>query len=388
MRLLIPQPAALAFTGGSPTYIYSEWSNSSVAYARNAVVRYAVSGVYYDYRCNWSHTSSASKAPTNTWYWTKLSASTASGGYTYTTSVRLSAYATWTSGAAVVAEAVQYDPADNRDYIAPSAILAASNTIRPSAAILSSDEDLAARWSVIGASNAWAPFDQEVFTRMAGYDSSSALVDPVTFTFTTTTTDTADALILAGLRNCEEITAAVTYGGTLKETLNAEITPATTHYGQMPTSAILDLATPIAAGTAISVAVTLDAYSATLPIELGVIAFAREFELAQTEWGVETRILSFSRKERDATFGTVKFVKRGSATQLTATCYYDPATISGDTLLQLLAQYDGEPIMMDFNNTGSNYDRLRVFGFYTNARTGIQHLSWESLSMDVESLIQ
>jgi hypothetical protein len=309
-------------------------------------------------------------------------------GYTYTTNVRLTNYDTWTTGQAVSEGAIQYDPGDNRDYYAPLAISSGDNSIRPSLAVLSSTESIAARWSVVSNANAWAPFDTEIYTRLVGYDATDAVEDPVTFTFTCTTPDIADTLILAGLINVEEVTAAVTYSGSLQETLNAELTPSSTHYGHMPGSCIINLETPIAAGTAVSVAVTLDAYATAIPLQIGVIALAREFTLAETEWGVETRILSFSKKERDETFGTVKFLKRGSATQLSATCYYEPGVISGDTVMSLLAQYDGQPILMDFNNSTSDYDRLRIFGFYTDVRSGIPALSWETLNMNVESLVK
>ncbi len=43
---------------------------------------------------------------------------------------------------------------------------------------------------------------------------------------------------------------------------------------------------------------------------------------------------------------------------------------------------------MDFNNPGSDYERLKLFGFYTNVRTIIQANSYESLGIDVESLVQ
>ena len=389
MRILVPQKSDLAFTGSaSLSYVYSAWSSSSVYYARDTKIRYQVGGVYYDYRSRSSHTSSAYLAPTNSYYWTKLGVSATTSGATYTTNVRLSDYDTWTAIAEVKAGAIKFDPADHRDYLAPNLIASLDNIIRPSEAVLSDDEAIAARWSVVSNANAWAPFDLEVYTRLSSYSSAGALVNPVTMTFTCTPTDTVDAVILAGLVNVTTLSAAVTYGGSLQETLTASLLPSGTHYGATATCAILDLATPIAAGTAVSVALTLSAYNTAKPSLLGVATLAQEFVLADTEWGVETRILSFSKKERDETFGAITFLKRGSATLVTATCYYDPAVIAGDVIQQVLANFDGQPLLLDFNNTGTDYDRLRIFGFYTNVRTLIHGLSWESLVMDVESLVQ
>ena len=387
MRLLVPQKADLAFSG-SVSYVYSAWSGSSVYYARYSKIRYQVGGVYYDYRARTSHISSSDRAPTNTYYWSKIGVSSTTSGATYTTNVRLSDYDTWTSGQEAKAGSVKYDPADHRDYLAASLISAGDNTTRPSEAVLSTDEAFAARWVAVSIANAWAPFDLEIYTRLSSYSSAGALVNPVTMTFTCTPADTVDAVILAGLVNVTTLSAAVTYGGSLQETLTASLLPSGTHYGATATCAILDLATPIAAGTAVSVALTLSAYNTAKPSLLGVATLAQEFVLADTEWGVETRILSFSKKERDETFGAITFLKRGSATLVTATCYYDPAVIAGDVIQQLLAAYDGQPILLDFNASGTSYDRLRIFGFYTGVRTVIQGHGWESLAMDVESLVQ
>jgi hypothetical protein len=110
--------------------------------------------------------------------------------------------------------------------------------------------------------------------------------------------------------------------------------------------------------------------------------------IGATEWNVETSLLSFSRKERDDNFGTVKFVKRGSASSVRATAFIDTDQINADEVYQSLAAFDGQPIVMDFNNPGSDYERLKLFGFYTNVRTIIQANSYESLGIDVESLVQ
>jgi hypothetical protein len=387
MRIIVPQKANLQSSGASPTYIYSAWSVSTVTYAMGAVVRYAINGIFSDYQARLWHISNSFNAPTNALYWKNLGLSAAAGGYTYTTNVMLSAYPTWTSGQAVSVDTINVDYADKNEYVAATYIASGDNTIRPSLAVISPLENVATDWVLLQAANAWAPFDFLTSSRLIGRGSNNALVNPVTFTLTTTTTDTADVLFLAGMRNVKEITAAITYSSSLQETPNPTITPSSTHFGIMPTSAIMELEDSIPSGTAVTVDVTLDAYDAAVPIELGVISFGRQFLLANTEWGLESTLYSFSRKERNETYGSVKFIKRGSATQLAATCFFDPAVVSGDTILRLLANYDGEPIMLDFNNTDSDYDRLRVFGFFTNVSLSPMHLSWESLSMEVESLV-
>ena len=127
---------------------------------------------------------------------------------------------------------------------------------------------------------------------------------------------------------------------------------------------------------------------ATLPIRMGVLCVGTRVALSDTSWEVETSILSFSRKERNETYGTVTFVKRGSAKQVQATCFINTATISGDTVMQTLAATDGIPIFWDFNNTGADYARLRLFGFFTNLATVIKGSSFESLSLTVQGLVE
>jgi len=88
------------------------------------------------------------------------------------------------------------------------------------------------------------------------------------------------------------------------------------------------------------------------------------------------------------TFGTVTFVKRGTSKVVRATAFIDPDVISGDEVQSILAQFDGVPVFWDFNNDGSDYDRLRVMGFHTNVRQLIQAATYESLSIDIEGLVE
>jgi hypothetical protein len=98
--------------------------------------------------------------------------------------------------------------------------------------------------------------------------------------------------------------------------------------------------------------------------------------------------MDFSRKERDETYGTVNFVKRGTARVLRATCLINPSVVAGDVAQYILQDHTGKPLMLDFNNTGSSYDRLKIFGFYTNLRSLVSAASYESLSIDVEGLVE
>jgi len=405
MEVIVPLEIDLAYTGSSPVYIYSAWA-AGQAYVVGNIRRYQIGGVYRDFRCRVAHTSSTANAPdkqvttattTGWWiftqttystqsYWEDRGPSATSGGYTYTTNVRLSHYPAWATGAAVALNAAVYDAADNHDYLATVALTSGENTIRPSEAVKSADETIAARWIRLGAANAWAAIDYLGNTYTQGYETDGDLCDP-TYTVTCACATAVDRVAFAGLVNVKTVAITVTDDGVARDPISVSLTPAGTAYGATLRTANIPIDT-VAAGSALSIAVTLTRNDTTQPAQCAVMTVGRAHTLSDTEWGVETSILSFSRKERDETFGTVNFVKRGSSRQIRATCYLDPAVITGDVVQELLSQWDGMPVYWDFNNAGATYDRLRAFGFYTNMGSAIQAHSWESLTLTVEGLVE
>ena len=405
MEVIVPLEIDLAYTGSSPVYIYSAWA-ASQAYVVGDIRRYQINGVYRDFRCRVAHTSSTANAPdkqvttattTGWWiftqttyttqsYWEDRGPSATSGGYTYTTNVRLSHYPAWATGAAVALNAAVYDAADNHDYLATVALTSGENTIRPSEAVKSADETIAARWISLGAANAWAAIDYLGNTYTQGYETDGDLCDP-TYTVTCACATAVDRVAFAGLVNVKTVAITVTDDGVARDPISVSLTPAGTAYGATLRTANIPIDT-VAAGSALSIAVTLTRNDTAQPAQCAVMTVGRAHTLSDTEWGVETSILSFSRKERDETFGTVNFVKRGSSRQIRAVCYLDPAVITGDVVQELLSQWDGMPVYWDFNNDGSAYDRLRAFGFYTNLGLAIPAASYESLSLTVEGLVE
>ena len=396
MQLISPVAASLSFTGSSPTYVNSAWATST-AYAKYAVRRYAPSGsTYYDYTCKIAHTSSSYITPTNTWYWTKGGLSATTGGYTYTTNVRESNYPAWATGAAVAAWSTSYDVANHHACLAPLATVAGTNTFRPSEAVNSTDPAVAARWVDAGASNAWAPFDELSNTYLQGYDSSNALVSPVTFTFSSQlTTESGNKLFLSGLTNVKTVSATVTatvtatgaaWSGTMVNPPDAHLELTT--WGVCRRSAVLSF-TEVPVGHTLTVAVSLTASNTSLPVQCSVCGVGYGYALGYTEWGVEISLLDFSRKERDEVYGTVDFIRRGSTKLLRATCYMDLSEASGDVVHYVLQDHTGRPLMLDFNNsTTVVYDRLMVYGFYSSVKTVINAGTFEVLSIDVEGLVE
>lgn len=387
MEIIVPRAVTLAYTGSSPTYLYAAWATST-AYAVNAVVRYQVGGIYYDYRCKYAHTSATWSNPGSySYYWTKISVSATTGGYTYTTNVRLSNSPTWTSGAAAALNASYFDTANNHDYVAAVAVTAGENTIRPSEAVRSATEVIAARWVDLGVSNAWAAMDYLSNSYLEGRDSSSNILDPVFTVKIDTTVSAIDRLFFAGCSNVKTITCKVYLSGSLSQTITKSLIITGSAYGLNYRYANIPITT-VAQGATLTVEVTLTRDVSTIAPLLAIVGAGRAFGVGDTEWGVSPSILSFSRRERDPNFGTVTFVKRGFAKSLRATCYVDTSLRLGDEVQQILQQGDGMTLFYDFNNDGADYERLRIFGFYTKFDMQILAASYEMLTLDVEGLVE
>lgn len=557
MKIIPPIGLSVASIGTTPTYVHEEWVTGT-KYDRYDTVRRQLNGTWYSFRTKYSFTTAVGPTQTySTYYWEFLGESPMIGGLNYISDISLSLYDEWTSGTAVSAGAVYYDPSDRNDYVALLSITSGNNTVRPSDAVLSSDEEIAARWRLIGAANTFAMvnYTSSVSTKFvdpssgapAASDSwvvvnfsnpsvnlitapndfsstywtldkcsvtSDAITDPIGNTLsadTMTALSTAssafpasiwriggyhkqgDKVVFGVFLKSSNVTSCViklieltetgtndsvhtfnvtnswryvqiahtvgdgTSGRVFIEigflpTADLQLSLWGAHYGlvadcfdhialmglryaklvraglyfysdsinndysysvELSETPHSDLRTDLA--KTVSLVATLDTLgsglfqsntglyyatqmaqfwvtctsaSSTQPAEIRSLVLGQATTIGYTEWGVETSLLSFSRKERDENFGTVKFVKRGSASSVRATAFIDTDQINADEVYQILAAFDGQPIVMDFNNPGSDYERLKLFGFYTNVRTIIQANSYESLGIDVESLVQ
>lgn len=390
MLIIKPHPCTLERTLNTPTYIYSAWTaTGNPYYAYKTVVRYEINGAWYDYRCRCGHTAQTYRSPINSsYYWTYVGPASTTTGYTWTTNLRQSNATAWSSGAAVVQGQTVFDAADLNDYLATVAISGASNTLRPSEAIRSPNATIAAYWLQQGKSNAWAWNDYEIMTRTEGYDVNGALINPVFTVDAGTLGFPVNYIAFAGLINVASISItryvnSNNVGGSTS-TLTVSSTTSGSYLQDSKTVAFAQ----VDAGNSLKLSVTLTRSDQTKPASVGVIVIGQGFTLASTEWDVETSVLNFSRRERNADFGTIKFIPRGSAKTLRATGYLDSTTSSGDFLLRLLSQLSGAPIFFDLNEGSTNYDRLRIFGICTRASSIIKAVGWESVSLDMEGLAE
>jgi len=387
MKIIRTHPCDIERTGASPTHLYSLWTSSGTpTYAKDVIRRYESGGVMYDYRCRYTHVAYNSyyNPASQTWYWENLGLASTTGGYSYTTNVRLSSSPTWATGTSVALGQTVYDPADQSDYLATIAISSGYNTIRPSEAVLSTTATVAARWVRIGNGNAWAWNDYEISVKTQGYDANNALTNIVFTLDCGVLAFAVNAVAFSGLNNAATAVISVYVDG-----VNTQYT--TKNLGTSPnyaTSTVFYLASSIAAGAALKIVIGVTRADTSKATEVGAIIVGQAQKFADTEWDVETSVINYSRRERNQTFGTLKFVPRGSAKSLRATCFVDNTLATGDHVLRALSTLSGEPIYFDFNNDALDYDRLRIFGICTRAVSTIKTADFEILTVDVEGLVE
>ena len=399
MQIIRPVPVDLAASGAGSGYANEDWATlAGTVFAVGAEVRHDyVVGTMKDYRCLKAHTHSAIIEPgARALYWFDLGAAAPAYNATYITNCKHSYYDAWIKSQELSAGTLRLDTADRSDYYLNTSLGATENIIRPSQCVVSSDPLIAARWTRRGYANAWAALDYTTNSAWSNWAIAGGLqASPLPyFAVRPSAGYYIDYIALDGLAYCTNVKLEIYSGikgagGTLLRTYNQSMRDSR---NDLLRSAVIPLLvngtlTGIIADANTLIYVTLTPYSNGIPISLYYLCMGFGQSLGETEWDVETSLLSFSKRERDNTFGTLSFLQRGSAKTVSATAYIDPAVRYGDTIQALLAINDATPCMYDFNNSGSNYDRLRVFGYWTKFRTLIKTAAWESLNIQVEGLV-
>lgn len=399
MQIIRPASVDIAASGASSGYANEDWATLSGTYFDvGAQVRHDYAGgTMKDYLCLKAHTYNALVEPgARPLYWFSLGDADPVYNATYITNCKYSYYSTWTKSQELSAGDIFLDTADRSDYRLNISLTSAENIIRPSQCVASSDPLIAARWTRRGYANAWAALDYATNSTWNNWATGGGFqVSPLPYFAVKPSAGVyLDHVAVDGLNYCTNIklefySGIKGAGGTLLRTYNKSMLD---NRSDLLHSAVI----PLINGTYGSgfttdantlVYVTLTPYSSGIPVSLYYLCMGFGQFLGETEWDVETSLLSFSKRERDNVYGIMNFLQRGSAKTVSATTYIDPAVRYGDTIQSILALNDATPCMYDFNNSGSNYDRLRVFGYWTKFRTLIKTASWESLQLQVEGLI-
>jgi hypothetical protein len=239
------------------------------------------------------------------------------------------------------------------------------------------------------------PSDGEIRARIGGTAVTSGKIFSAWGAHVNYAGPVIDRVALAGMSSVLNVTARVLIDGATYHTQTESQVPSGVSHGLSNRTTNLVIPS-ITAHEGVVLRLTLSRLYRDKAPELGVVIVGQAAELAFTEWGVETSMLSFSRKERDEVFGSTKFLKRGNSLQTRATCFVDTSVIGGDVVMSFLRAVDGVPVFWDFNNrvlpcggaSVSSFDNMRTFGFSTSARQVIAAPSWHSFVVDVEGLVE
>jgi hypothetical protein len=200
MELIIPNTLFLNYTYNTSVSAYPNWVSGS-NYYKGQRVHDSVAGFDYEAQAYLSNsTTRPSESSNKDW---ELVGFSGSDALSYDSTASLSEYETWTSGTAVSKGKIQVDLSDRNDYIATVAIASGSNTIKPSVAVLSDDEETAARWVRIGTANAFRMFDGDSLSKTRA-DSS--------LTCTARGAGEFDRLCFVGLLNIKTVAVTVNAG--------------------------------------------------------------------------------------------------------------------------------------------------------------------------------
>jgi hypothetical protein len=387
MLVVKPIKCELNTAAATVEYLYPEWQ-SGTYYSALSRVRIWDRTRYLDYEAKLSHVATNTTTPLySNIYWRYLSVSAGIHAPTHSTNCAVSLYPAWVSGSSVSAGQAVYDRTSRSDFLANVDITGANNTSPPSSAINSSSEEIANRWTSLGSSNAHAFLDYEVSTVLTGIDNSGAPVSP-TVVLNTSEEGIIDRVCFSSLSNVASVTIKTYVNNVLTHTANHSFQTSSGTYATSATVAI----TPVQSGASCNLDISTTRVDSSKIAYIGAIVVGKAKFLAFTEWNVQTSIMSFSKKERDSVFGTTRFIKRGSAKTIKATCFVDPKYLTGDQLQLALAELDGMPVYWDLNNElhgeASSYDRFRILGYYSNFSIVIAASSFESMSIDIEGVLK
>ncbi len=140
MKIIPPIGLSVASIGTEPVYVHEEWVTDT-DYNRYDIVRRELGGIWYSFMAR-STFYEFKLGPTDTRtteLWEFLGESPMVGGINYLSDIALSLHDEWSSGTAITAGAIYYDPSDHNDYVALVDITSGDNTVRPSYAVLSAN---------------------------------------------------------------------------------------------------------------------------------------------------------------------------------------------------------------------------------------------------------
>jgi len=273
-------------------------------------------------------------------------------------------YAAWGSGTGYAVGARVILTATHRRYEA----LAASTGISPS-----SDST---KWLDIGPTNRWAMFDARVGTATTRAGSLEVTLAP----------SATDGVALIDT-DAETATVKLTVSGTQlysrTQSFNAGGTAIDSWFAWFfeplgKKSSMLFLDIPVYETGVLTVTMARD-NPADL-VSCGTLLVGRQFDIGDTDHGVDLGIIDYSRKETDQ-FGVTSVVERAFAKRMTARVVMQTSAI--DDVHRTLAAIRATPVLW----IGSeSFESLTVFGFYKEFSIDLAYPTVSYCSLTIEGL--
>jgi hypothetical protein len=288
----------------------------------------------------------------------------------------ISAYGVWTSGQAIDVDGTEaqrrrYDDHDGNDYEALVDISAGDNTIRPSEAVISTDEAIAARWALVDVSNANRLFDAA--QRIQCTEASPMAI-------TVRSAGLANSLTFAALSDTiDSISVTITQSGLSPITLSA----------------------PSLSGERVVRFVHPDRFMAYYAITLtgtgtlgvGEIDVGYRRVLGTAEAGIQHDMIDYSVREWDDDYGTYRYTKRGYSRILRGTVHIPDRL--GDWVDRVTSARRAEPSVWDFNDApgllwpGTSESSRILYGIPTQRQridNAIEHI--DTLALEITGLVE
>ena len=273
-------------------------------------------------------------------------------------------YAVWGSGTAYAVGSRVILTSTHRKYEA----LAASTGVNPA-----SDPT---KWLDLGPTNRWAMFDARVGTATTRAGSLQVVLAP----------GAADGLALIDIE-AESASVTLTVSGnqiySRTQSLNIGGNAIDTWFAWFfeplgKKTGLLFLDVPVYEAGVLTVTLTRD--NPADAVKCGTLLVGRQFDIGDTEHGVDLGIIDFSRKETDQ-FGVTSVVERAFAKRMSARVVMQTDAL--DDVHRTLASIRATPVLW----IGSeSFESLTVFGFYKEFSIDLAYPTVSYCSLTIEGL--
>ncbi len=273
-------------------------------------------------------------------------------------------YPVWSSSTAYAVGARVILTTTHRKYEA----LAASTGINPA-----SDPT---KWLDLGPTNRWAMFDARVGTATTRTGSLQVVLAP----------GAADGLALIDT-DAESVSVSLSVGGSViyskSQSFNIGGTAIDNWFSWFfeplgRKSGMLFLDVPVYESGVLTLTLTRD--NPADAVSCGTLLVGRQFDIGDTEHGVDLGIIDYTRKETDQ-FGVTSVVERAFAKRMSARVVMQTSAI--DDVHRALASIRATPVLW----IGSeSFESLTVFGFYKEFSIDLAYPTLSYCSLTIEGL--